>query len=58
MKDPVVFSGTLRMNLDPFGHFDDALLWNALRTAHLDSLVHSFPNKLEHKLSEGGENIR
>ncbi|VIO86165.1 multidrug resistance related protein 1, putative [Brugia malayi] len=56
-QDPVVFSGTLRMNLDPFGHFDDALLWNALRTAHLDSLVHSFPNKLEHKLSEGGENI-
>uniref|UniRef100_A0A1I7V7F0 Multidrug resistance-associated protein 1 n=1 Tax=Loa loa TaxID=7209 RepID=A0A1I7V7F0_LOALO len=56
-QDPVVFSGSLRMNLDPFGHFDDALLWNALRTAHLDSLVHSFPNKLEHKLSEGGENI-
>ncbi|KAM3726824.1 Multidrug resistance-associated protein [Dirofilaria immitis] len=56
-QDPVVFSGTLRMNLDPFGHFDDAVLWNALRTAHLDSLVHSFPSKLEHKLSEGGENI-
>uniref|UniRef100_A0AAF5PGH3 ABC-type glutathione-S-conjugate transporter n=1 Tax=Wuchereria bancrofti TaxID=6293 RepID=A0AAF5PGH3_WUCBA len=56
-QDPIVFSGTLRMNLDPFGHFDDALLWNALRTAHLDSLVHSFPNRLEHKLSEGGENI-
>uniref|UniRef100_A0A158Q7H0 Multidrug resistance-associated protein 1 n=1 Tax=Elaeophora elaphi TaxID=1147741 RepID=A0A158Q7H0_9BILA len=56
-QDPVVFSGTLRMNLDPFGHFDDGLLWDALRTAHLDSLVHSFPNKLEHKLNEGGENI-
>ncbi|KAL3981708.1 multi drug resistance-associated protein (MRP) [Acanthocheilonema viteae] len=56
-QDPIVFSGTLRMNLDPFGHFDDILLWNALRTAHLDSLVHSFPNKLEHRLSEGGENI-
>uniref|UniRef100_A0A8R1XX01 ABC-type glutathione-S-conjugate transporter n=2 Tax=Onchocerca volvulus TaxID=6282 RepID=A0A8R1XX01_ONCVO len=56
-QDPVVFSGTLRMNLDPFGHFGDAVLWNALRMAHLDLLVHSFPNKLEHKLSEGGENI-
>ncbi|VDO26102.1 unnamed protein product [Onchocerca flexuosa] len=56
-QDPVVFSGTLRMNLDPFGHFDDAVLWNALRMTHLDLLVHSFPNKLEHKLSEGGENI-
>lgn len=58
MKDPVVFSGTLRMNLDPFGHIDDTTLWNAIRTAHLDSLVNSFPNKLEHQLSEGGENIR
>uniref|UniRef100_A0A915PJI9 Uncharacterized protein n=1 Tax=Setaria digitata TaxID=48799 RepID=A0A915PJI9_9BILA len=56
-QDPIVFCGTLRMNLDPFGRFDDALLWNALRTAHLDSLVHSLPDKLEYKLNEGGENI-
>ncbi|ODV65349.1 P-loop containing nucleoside triphosphate hydrolase protein [Hyphopichia burtonii NRRL Y-1933] len=29
-QDPVLFSGTIRKNLDPFGEFDDSLLWNAL----------------------------
>ena len=28
-------SGTLRSNLDPFGLYDDAHLWNALKRAHL-----------------------
>ncbi|CAG8800871.1 3578_t:CDS:2, partial [Racocetra persica] len=34
-QDPVLFSGTLRSNLDVFGEHDDAELWNALRRAHL-----------------------
>ncbi|CAG8497646.1 4035_t:CDS:2 [Ambispora leptoticha] len=34
-QDPVLFSGTLRSNLDPFEEYDDAALWNALRRAHL-----------------------
>lgn len=28
-------SGTLRSNLDPFGLYDDARLWDALKRAHL-----------------------
>lgn len=28
-------SGTLRSNLDPFGLYDDARLWDALRRAYL-----------------------
>ncbi|MES1908334.1 MAG: hypothetical protein MHM6MM_001289 [Cercozoa sp. M6MM] len=35
-QDPVLFSGTLRFNLDPFNEFDDdEPLWNALEKAHL-----------------------
>ncbi|KAK4517554.1 uncharacterized protein ATC70_000894 [Mucor velutinosus] len=34
-QDPVLFSGTLRSNLDPFGQYDDAVLWAALRRSHL-----------------------
>ncbi|CAG8557324.1 8544_t:CDS:10, partial [Ambispora gerdemannii] len=34
-QDPVLFSGTLRSNLDLFGEFDDDALWNAIRRAHL-----------------------
>ncbi|KAG0767124.1 hypothetical protein G6F29_004134 [Rhizopus arrhizus] len=34
-QDPVLFSGTLRSNLDPFNQYDDSILWAALRRAHL-----------------------
>ncbi|CAE7200833.1 unnamed protein product [Rhizoctonia solani] len=34
-QDPLLFSGTLRYNLDPFSAYDDARLWDALRRAHL-----------------------
>lgn len=33
-QDPLLFSGTIRTNLDPFSQFDDARLWDALRRAH------------------------
>ena len=29
-QDPVLFSGTLRRNLDPFNEFSDKLLWEVL----------------------------
>ncbi|CAE6433942.1 unnamed protein product [Rhizoctonia solani] len=34
-QDPLLFSGTLRYNLDPFSMYDDARLWDALKRAHL-----------------------
>ncbi|KZW00021.1 ABC protein [Exidia glandulosa HHB12029] len=34
-QDPLLFSGTIRSNLDPFSLFEDARLWDALRRAHL-----------------------
>lgn len=34
-QDPLLFSGTLRSNLDPFGNHDDASLWDALKRAYL-----------------------
>lgn len=36
-QDPVLFSGTLRSNLDPFHQYDDAALYAALRRAHLQA---------------------
>ncbi|KAK0397405.1 hypothetical protein QR680_002116 [Steinernema hermaphroditum] len=56
-QDPVLFSGTLRMNLDPFEEYSDADLWRALKLAHLESFVDSLSDRLEHKISEGGENL-
>jgi len=34
-QDPLIFSGTIRSNLDPFNQHDDARLWDAMRRAHI-----------------------
>ncbi|KAJ7056631.1 ABC transporter [Mycena amicta] len=38
-QDPLLFSGTLRTNLDPFNLADDATLWDALRRSYLVDTV-------------------
>lgn len=57
-QDPVLFSGSLRMNLDPFDSYSDEEIWRALEYSHLKSFVSGLPNKLSHECSEGGENLR
>ncbi|XP_023282660.1 multidrug resistance-associated protein 1-like [Seriola lalandi dorsalis] len=56
-QDPVLFSGSLRMNLDPFDLCSDEALWKVLELAHLDSFVSALPQKLNHQCCEGGENL-
>ncbi|KAJ7056634.1 ABC protein [Mycena amicta] len=34
-QEPTLFSGTVRSVLDPFGRFEDARLWDALRRSYL-----------------------
>ncbi|KAF9173923.1 hypothetical protein BGX21_011267 [Mortierella sp. AD011] len=34
-QDPILFKGTLRSNLDPFGEREDRELWEAIRRSHL-----------------------
>eukprot|EP00960_Hanusia_phi_P075463 768429-Hanusia_phi.AAC.15 len=47
-QDPVLFSGSIRYNVDPFGEHSDADVWEALRKVHLDEYV---------RLSEGSEGL-
>ncbi|KAJ8721589.1 hypothetical protein PYW07_002364 [Mythimna separata] len=56
-QDPVLFSGTLRMNLDPFETFSDDDIWRALEYAHLKPFVQGLAAGLRHEVSEGGENL-
>ncbi|XP_055346894.1 uncharacterized protein LOC129594288 [Paramacrobiotus metropolitanus] len=56
-QEPVLFSGTLRLNLDPFGAYQDEEVWRALENAHLKRFVSSLPNGLQHTVAEGGENL-
>ncbi|VTJ83520.1 Hypothetical predicted protein [Marmota monax] len=56
-QDPVLFSGTLQMNLDPLDNYSDSELWEVLELCHLKEFVQSLPKKLLHEISEGGENL-
>ncbi|XP_063866563.1 multidrug resistance-associated protein 1-like isoform X5 [Scylla paramamosain] len=56
-QDPVLFSGSLRMNLDPFNLYSDAEVWSALEHAHLKEFVSSLSTGLQHEVSEGGDNL-
>ena len=46
MKEPVLFSGSLRMNLDPFDEYNDHQIWDALDKANLKKFVENLENKL------------
>ncbi|XP_018568582.1 multidrug resistance-associated protein 1-like [Anoplophora glabripennis] len=56
-QDAVLFSGTLRMNLDPFDKHSDEEVWGALEHAHLKVFVSSLPAGLSQHMSEGGDNL-
>jgi len=46
-QTPVVFSGTIRRNLDPFNELKDDELWQALQEVNLRDLIWKLENKLE-----------
>ncbi|GAA6213804.1 canalicular multispecific organic anion transporter 1 [Lates japonicus] len=56
-QDPVLFSGTLRMNLDPFDKFSDEDIWRVLELSHLKDYVAGLQEGLQHEVAEGGENL-
>ena len=56
-QSPVLFSGTLRKNLDLLQQFQDADLWSVLKDVQLKVLVESLEKKLDHELLEHGANL-
>lgn len=56
-QDPILFSGSLRMNLDPFNHYSDEEIWKALELAHLKSFVAGLQLGLSHEVAEAGDNL-
>lgn len=56
-QEPVLFSGTLRENLDPFSDYSDAQIMEVLRRVELWNLYVSFPAGLSTEVHEGGFNF-
>lgn len=52
-QEPVLFSATLRDNLDPFHKFHDADLWSVLEEVKLKQMVDS----LDYRVEQGGSNF-
>lgn len=56
-QEPVLFSGTMRYNLDPFDDYSDDKLWRALEEVKLKAAVLELPQGLQSRISEGGGNF-
>ncbi|KAL0895660.1 hypothetical protein ABMA27_011740 [Loxostege sticticalis] len=56
-QEPVLFSGTMRHNLDPFDEYPDQVLWRALEEVELKEAVMELPAGLSSRISEGGGNF-
>ncbi len=57
-QDPVLFSGTLRRNLDPFNYYSDDDMWLSLEQAHMKTFVSGLTEGLNYEVGEGGEALR
>ncbi|XP_029456037.1 ATP-binding cassette sub-family C member 9 isoform X2 [Rhinatrema bivittatum] len=57
LQDPILFSGSIRFNLDPECKCTDDRLWEALDIAQLKNLVKALPGGLDAVVTEGGENF-
>uniref|UniRef100_A0A4W5L0Y3 ATP-binding cassette, sub-family C (CFTR/MRP), member 8 n=1 Tax=Hucho hucho TaxID=62062 RepID=A0A4W5L0Y3_9TELE len=57
LQDPILFSGTIRFNLDPEMKATDDMLWEALDIAQLKPVVKTLPGGLDATVTEGGENF-
>ena len=54
----MLFSGTLRFNIDPFDNFHDEGIWRTLESAHLKDFVLHLKGGLDYNCGEGGRNFR
>eukprot|EP01029_Cantina_marsupialis_P003080 TRINITY_DN1290_c0_g1_i7.p1 TRINITY_DN1290_c0_g1~~TRINITY_DN1290_c0_g1_i7.p1 ORF type:complete len:1228 (-),score=221.18 TRINITY_DN1290_c0_g1_i7:236-3691(-) len=56
-QEAIMFSGTVRLNVDPFTQFSDDEIWSAIDKVRLGEVVRSLPFGLDDPVTEGGNNF-
>ncbi|CAF1191662.1 unnamed protein product [Rotaria sp. Silwood1] len=56
-QSPILFSNTLRYNLDPFRHYTDEQLWDTLEAVQLKTKIDNLKDKLNTQIAEYGSNF-
>ncbi|ETP17049.1 hypothetical protein F441_08462 [Phytophthora nicotianae CJ01A1] len=56
-QDPVLFSGPLRENLDPFHEYSDERIWNVLKQVHMADSLRRWGAGLDFEVAEAGDNL-
>jgi len=56
-QDPILFSGTIRSNLDPFKEYNDHQIWDILRSVKMHEMILSMDGQLDAQLTSNGGNL-
>ena len=56
-QDPVLFSNTVRYNVDPFGGVSDESIMEVLDQCRMGNVVRELPGGLDEQVAEGGDNF-
>jgi hypothetical protein len=57
VQDPVLFRGSVRLNLDPFEEHTDVLINEALAKVHLSKKIESLDGGIDSIVAENGDNF-
>ena len=57
VQDPVLFSNTVRHNLDPFHVASDEEIWQVLDKVEFAQFISDLPSRLDEMILEGGDNF-
>ncbi len=56
-QDPILFTGTIRSNLDRYAEHSDVEIWEALRRVNMAEIVKGLANELTFNVQENGTNF-
>jgi ABC-type multidrug transport system fused ATPase/permease subunit len=56
-QDPIMFSNTIRYNLDPFATASEEELWTVLQKVQMVEVIAALPDGVDHQVAEGGQNF-